>query len=84
MIFTSSFNISTIDNEALNSSINSVFLLCSVYKESVIERLKIFIFMAGNSFKELIVIESKRISPLLLSLSVFSILALSSSLWFSK
>jgi uncharacterized membrane protein YoaK (UPF0700 family) len=55
-----------------------------VYKESVIERLKIFIFMAGNSFKELIVIESKRISPLLLSLSVFSILAVSSSLWFSK
>ena len=84
MIFTSSFNISTIDNEALNSSINSVFLLCSVYKESVIERLKIFIFMAGNSFKELIVIESKRISSLLLSLSMFSILAVSSSLWFSK
>jgi hypothetical protein len=40
--------------------------------------------MAGNSFKELTVMESKRISPLLFSLSIFSILAVSSSLWFSK
>lgn len=72
-IFTSSFKTFTIDNEALTSSKKTVFLLCCVYKESINVRLKIFIFTEGNSFKELIVMESKRISPLLFSFNIFSI-----------